>query len=101
MLTTVIYAFLFAATAIIYSEVLLAPGMILERLGRILEQLPEWLAKPLGDCVYCFGGQLALWGYVILAVQGKIVYSWLDHVLEVGLTIFIIHIYKIMEERWN
>ena len=95
---TVIYAFLFAATAIIYTEVLLAPGMILERLGRILEGLPEWLAKPLGDCVYCFGGQIALWGYVILAVQGQVVYNWLVHVLFVGLTIFFIHIFKLI---WN
>ena len=98
MLITVIYTFLFAATAITYSEVLLAPGMIFERLGRILEQLPEWLAKPLGDCVYCLGGQLALWGYVILAFQGQVVYNWLVHVLFVGLTIFFIHIFKLI---WN
>ncbi len=31
---------------------------------KFLERLPLWLAFPLGKCIVCFAGQIALWIYV-------------------------------------
>ena len=96
MFVTYLYTILFAALAIVYCEVLTAPGMIFGWFDKWLHgsNLPEWLLKPLGDCVYCFGGQVALWGYLLVMTQ----YDWLQHILFIGLTIFIIHIYC---KIWN
>ena len=99
MLVTYTYALLFAALAVVYTEVLTAPGNILGWWDKIIHRFvrSEYLLKPLGDCAYCFGGQIALWGYLI--VRGE--YWWLEHILFVGLTIFVIHIYKQIADKWN
>ena len=92
-----IYACLFAAFAVVWTEVLTAPGMVFGWLDRIIHDniRAEWLLKPLGDCVYCFGGQVALWGFLLINKGG---YDWLTHALFVSTTIFIIHIYC---KVWN
>jgi hypothetical protein len=92
----ILYAVIFALTAIIYSEVLTAPGMILGWWDKLIHRYikPEYLLKPLGDCVYCLGGQVALWGYLIVMID----YSALQHVLFVSFTIGLIHIYC---KIWN
>lgn len=94
-----VYTVLFAALAIVYTEVLTAPGNILGWLDRLIHKwiTAEYLLKPLGDCTYCFGGQVALWGYFLI----KNDYKLLEHILFVGFTIFLIHIYKQITERWN
>jgi len=96
MFITYLYSLLFAAVAIVYCEVLTAPGNILAWLDKLLHRLirNEYVLKPLGDCVYCFGGQVALWGYLLVMPR----YDWLEHILFVSLSIFIIHLYK---QIWN
>ncbi len=96
MFVTYIYSFLFAALAVVYCEVLTAPGNILGWLDKLIHRFvtADYLLKPLGDCCYCFGGQVALWGYFFVKTE----YDWMQHILFVGLTIFIIHLYK---QIWN
>lgn len=90
MLDLFTYAFLFAAFAIVFCEVLTDTGMILAWYIKLIDRLPEWLNKPLGNCIYCFGGQVALWGYLI-----KNDYKLVEHILFITLTIFFIHIFKL------
>lgn len=91
----ILYSMIFALIAIVYCEVLTAPGMIFAWWDKLIHKYikSEYLLKPLGDCVYCFGGQVALWGYFLV----KSDYSLLEHILFVGLTIGLIHIYC----KWN
>jgi hypothetical protein len=97
MLEFFIYAFFIVAVAVVYCEVLLAPGMILDFWDKFLHKhiKSDWLLKPLGDCVYCFGGQLALWGFILL-FWGH--YSVILHIGFVFTVLFVIHIYKMI---WN
>lgn len=90
------YTVLFAAVAVVYTEVLTAPGNILGWFDKLIHRFitNEYILKPLGDCTYCFGGQVALWGYFLVMSR----YDWLEHILFVSFTIFIIHIYK---QIWN
>lgn len=39
-------------------------GMIFEWYQDIINQLPEWLCRPLGGCYRCFTGQVALWYFL-------------------------------------
>ena len=55
---------------------------------------PMWLRKILWACEYCVTGQIALWGYLILSVKGIVFYDWLDHVVFVALSIFIIYVFN-------
>jgi hypothetical protein len=95
-----LYSVLFAALAVVYCEVLTAPGNILGWWDKLVHTLikNESILKPLGDCPYCFGGQLSLWSYLIIIYRTGATYDWMEHILFVGLTIFIIHIYK---QIWN
>jgi hypothetical protein len=97
MLTFFISAFFIVATAIVYTEVLTAQGMILAGWDKWLHDRvkSEWLLKPLGDCVYCFGGQIGLWSYPVIFWSG---YEWYLHFSFVMTITFIIHIYK---QIWN
>ena len=91
-----LYCILIAALAVVYCEVLTAPGMILAWLDKAIHKVirAEWLLKPFGDCALCFGGQLALWGYFVVKTE----YDFVEHILFVGFTIFLIHIYT---KIWN
>jgi len=84
-------------TAIVYCEVLLMQGMILESWDKFLHEhiKKQWLLKILGDCVYCFGGQLALWSYPVIFWHS---YQWIFHFCFIMTVIFTIHIYKLI---WN
>ena len=84
-------ALIFAAAAIVYTEVLTDPDMILGGWAKFLHKYikSDWLLKPLIDCVYCFGGQLALWGYLFVGN-----YDWKEHFATVVLTLFYIHIWQ-------
>jgi hypothetical protein len=81
-----------AITAIVYCEVLMLDGMILDWWARIIDRMPDWIGKPLGGCVYCFGGQVALWSYPVVFWNE---YSVIYHFLYIMLVIFFIHIYKL------
>jgi hypothetical protein len=95
-MTTIFLPALFVAiTAIVYCEVLMEDGMILSGWLRVLDSWPKWIAKPLGYCVYCFGGQLALWSGFFLFYSES--FQIINHFLFIMVSIFFIHIYKI----WN
>jgi hypothetical protein len=39
-------------------------GMIFEWYQDLINQLPEWLCRPLGGCHLCFTGQCCLWYFL-------------------------------------
>jgi len=97
MLEIIIHIFLVVAFAVVYCEVLTSPGSILGWWDKLIHKYikNEYLLKPLGDCVYCFGGQVALWSYLIMYFNQ---YNFIYHVCFIVTCIFIIHIYKLI---WN
>lgn len=99
MFVIYIYCLLFASVAIVYTEVLTAPGNILGWFDKLIHRFihNDYILKPLGDCAYCFGGQVALWGYFLVRTD----YDWLEHILFVTFTIFIIHLYTQIASKWN
>jgi hypothetical protein len=90
MLEFTLSVFFCVAIAIVYCEVLMLDGMILDWWARVLDKLPKWIGNPLGGCVYCFGGQLALWSGFFIWND----YKLLTHFLFIITVIFFIHIYK-------
>jgi hypothetical protein len=92
MLEFALSVFFVVIISVVYTEILTAPGMILDFWSRFLHNhiKKEWILKPLIDCVYCFGGQLALWyGFIWND------YKLLTHFLFIVTVIFFIHIYKL------
>lgn len=70
-------AFQIAAFAVVFSEMLTAPKMILEKYGRWLDRLEATnpkLAYPIGYCSKCTAGQIALWVFPILN-SARLAYS--------------------------
>ncbi len=67
MSTAIHTALLAAPIAVLYAVVLAGEDTPLNRWFRWLERMADhkgwrsWIAKPLGACERCFGGQLALW----------------------------------------
>jgi hypothetical protein len=96
MLEFFLSVFFVVATAVVYTEVLPAPGMLLDFWDKFLHKhiKKEWILKPLIDCVYCFGGQLALWSGFFIWND----YKLLTHFLFIVTVLFTIHIYKLI---WN
>jgi len=59
-----------AIFAVVFSDLLTRRGELLERYGFWLDRLEKKhpkLAKPLGYCAKCFGGQIALWAFPFIA----------------------------------
>jgi hypothetical protein len=96
MLIILLYSLFAAITAIVYTDVLTDTGMILDFWSRFLHNhiKKEWILKPLVDCVYCVGGQLALWSGFFIWND----YKLLTHFLFIMTTLFIIHIYKLWQD---
>jgi len=95
MLEFTLSVFFCSIIAVVYCEVLMADGMLLDWWARILDRMkPEWIAKPLGGCTYCFAGQLALWSGFFIWND----YKLLTHFLYIITVLFVIHIYK---RIWN
>lgn len=78
-----------AVVAWVFCMVLCDEGMIFNFYYRWIEKLPDWLFKPLGGCEYCFGGQLALWYYLIRHFGD---YSLITHIVFVSGVIFLIRL---------
>ena len=71
--------------AVVVSDILTRPKMILEQYGRWLEKLETtWpkLAYPLGYCAKCFAGQIALWVFPIISGVGVFAgfFRWMSFV---------------------
>ena len=69
------------------------PDMIFSPYQKFISRLPDWLNKPLGTCVYCFTGQVALWYFVITKP-----FDIIELLFFVSLSIFLTSIYSIL---WN
>lgn len=70
--------------------------MILGFYGKLIKKLPQKLSYPLGDCPYCFGGQVALWYYLLKHFDS---YQLDIHLFFITTTIFFIHLTQFIYER--
>ena len=96
MLVNLLYeSALIAVVAVVFSYILIDDDMIFGFYGKLIRKLPEKVAFVLGDCPYCFGGQIALWWYVF----GVDWYNPVEHIYFTSVTIFFIHIIKFIYER--
>jgi energy-coupling factor transporter transmembrane protein EcfT len=75
-----------ALVAYVYSEILTAPGMLLNGWYNFAERtLKPELFKPLAGCYKCVAGQLATWHYIYNYYQ---TYSIQEHALYISFAIF-------------
>lgn len=85
---------LIAILAWTYVHILTSDGMIFSSLDKWMDG--KWIYKIMG-CEYCLAGQLSLWYFIY---DRWFDYNLVDHILYIGLTIFLVRIInKVME--WN
>ena len=82
-------AILIGLFAYVFCNILTDTGMIFGKYYQWLQKLPEWLAKPLGMCEYCFAGQIALWYYLIVHFA---TYNFAWHVGFITVAIFTVDV---------
>jgi len=68
MLEVFTYSFLLSVTAYVFNFVLIEPGHLFSLWGKLLDWMSSnkvlfYISKPLGGCVYCFSGEMALFYY--------------------------------------
>lgn len=93
MLELILFSTLVAIVGIVAVDVLMEPGMILGWWLNLVDRLPErmtWLRKPLGECIFCFVGQLMLWAYLIHYWEA---YNPAWHAISVAWAIFVTKLY--------
>lgn len=86
-----INAVIIGIVAWVFCMILMEEGMIFSKWWNVLNKLPNWLAKPLGSCEYCFAGQLALWVYLYQSLLSGS-YNLLTHIAFISVAIFTIEI---------
>ena len=96
MLTLAIYSLLIAVVAVVFSCILIDEDMIFGFYGKWLNRIHPKIAYPLGNCAYCFGGQVATWYYFIIDQ-----YRPDNHIFMIAMTIFFIHLILYLYERTN
>lgn len=94
MILTALFISIFA---FVFCHILTEEGMLFEWYYNLIKRLPHWLFNPMGGCVYCFGGQVALWYYVFTFNT----YSIITHIISITLSIFFIHIITKLDSKWN
>ena len=72
-----------------FSMILSDSDMIFGWWFKLIDNMPEWIAKPLGKCEYCLAGQLALWYYLIKYLND---YDLSEHILMTSLSILTVQI---------
>ena len=85
-------AIIIGITAWVFVIILMEEGMIFSWWWNVINRLPMWLAKPLGECEYCLGGQLSLWYYLLLNWHD---YNVFYHIAYISLTLFTIKLINI------
>jgi len=93
-------ALIVSVCAWVYAEILTDNGMLLNRVFNVInERLPSWISKPIITCVFCVGGQMALWLYLFLVWKfSELHYNLLHHIIFISFTIFYI---KIIDKSWQ
>lgn len=94
MLELLLYSVFIAIGSVVFSYVLIDEDMILGFYGKMIKKLPDKLSYPLGECAYCFGGQVSLWYYII-----KFDYRIDMHLFFILTTIFLIHLTRFIYEQ--
>ena len=88
-----------AVFAVIFSCLLIEEGQIFSFYGRLLGKLPDWIGSPLGLCVYCFGGQIALWYFIYRIFFIPERYDGFVHLSFIAMTLFFIHLILYVYEK--
>lgn len=83
----IIQSIFLAVLSVVFNRILIEEGMIFGFWGKLLNNMPDKLAYPLGECAYCFGGQVALWYYFFIEE-----WNIFNHIFFVSTTIFLIHL---------
>lgn len=78
----------------VWIEYLTVEGAIMEWYYKLLKKITPYLAKPLGHCQYCMGGQIALWSYLIIYWSEYSIYNGIKNIFFICLTIFLIDIFQ-------
>lgn len=81
-----------SVVAWVYAEICTEPEMLFNKVYCFInDKFPTWLAKPLITCVYCSGGQMSLWSYLILVWTTDLKYNFFHHIITISFTIFFIN----------
>jgi hypothetical protein len=80
-----IFAVQLAIFSYVFTEIFMDEDMVLWKYHKLIMKLPYWLYKPLGGCLYCFAGQIGLWGYFLKLKE----YDFCNHMLFISLVVFI------------
>jgi hypothetical protein len=89
MLKLFIISVLIGQFGAIWGEILTAPGFIFAWYIKLINNLPDWIKKPIGWCHYCFAGQISLFVFIFLASD----YNLLAHIVFITNTIFFTDIF--------
>lgn len=71
-------------------------GMVFSWYQRLIENLPEWLWKPLGGCELCLCGQALFHYYWITHLQD---YNIIDQLFYPAMGIFLVIIYGFIYDK--
>lgn len=106
----IFYALQVAAAGFAFVGIMQDEGMIFEKYGDLLDDLErknprwKWVTKPLGNCIECTTGQLALWIFLYLNWWDYIlcdpVITILKHILFISVAIVASRFYKNICNKW-
>jgi len=88
-----------AVFAVVFSCILIEEGMIFSFYSKLLSKLPEWISFPLGECAYCFGGQIALMYFIYRIYFIPERYNFFIHLSFIAVTLFFIHLILYVYEK--
>lgn len=81
---------IFSISVSIAINIMARNGEVLHFYGKFLASLPSVFAKPLGECVKCFSGQLAFWSYIFIVSK----YNIVEHLTTVSISIIIGYLWQ-------
>ena len=93
MLKLFIISVLIGQFGAIWGEILTAPGFIFDWYIKLINNLPNWIKKPIGWCHYCFAGQIALFLFVFLVID----YNLLLHIFLMSDYNLLLHIFLVSD----
>lgn len=78
----------------VYVNILTDEDMILWWWYKLLSRIKNtYILKPILLCEYCIAGQIALWSFFFFP------YNILSHICYISLTIFLVHLIKLIDLR--
>lgn len=86
LIKDIIWAFIFAASSISFTRVLMDVDRPFYWYRKLLDKINvDCITYPLGHCEVCLSGQVSLWMYLLL-FYGDATYVWYSHIYTVLIT---------------